>query len=426
MNNPILDVVIVGAGPAGLSSSYYLKKNKITHVVFERGRIAESWQSQRWESFKLNTTNKLNLLPGDQCSMEDADGFATATEFISTLRRYQASNQLPVVENAIVLSIAKREGSEIFDIMVSMHGHIENFRSRQVIVASGIMNKISLPALANTIYPAIRQLHAGEYESADKLPPGATLVVGSAQSGCQITADLLAAGRKVFLSTSKVARVPRRYRGKDVMDWLRQTGFFDRPAGEAKDPGMVGMKAPQLAGGSKTISLQELRAKGATLLGKLRSADGRQIVFEDDLGANMAFADGFSQMVKGMIDDFIQQREIDAPAAVVEQADIPVGQDGHSETITALDLAERGITSIIWATGFTGDLSYLDLPVFDERGKLIHENGIAAVEGLYFLGMPWLRALKSSILFGIVEDAMFISERVRAFREMRIGLPFCP
>jgi putative flavoprotein involved in K+ transport len=149
-------------------------------------------------------------------------------------------------------------------------------------------------------------------------------------------------------------------------------------------------------------------------------------VFEDDLGANMAFADGFSQMVKGMIDDFIQQREIDAPAAVVEQADIPVGQDGHAETITALDLAERGITSIIWATGFTGDLSYLDLPVFDERGKLIHENGIAAVEGLYFLGMPWLRALKSSILFGIVEDAMFISERVRAFREKRIGLPFCP
>jgi putative flavoprotein involved in K+ transport len=420
MNNPTLDVVIVGAGPAGLSASYYLKKSKMTHVVFERGRVAESWQSQRWDSFKLNTTNKLNLLPGDQCREEDADGFSTIAGFVSTLKKYQVSHQLPVVENASVLSIGKMEGADTFNIIVSMHGHVETFRSRQVIVASGIINKMVIPAFANEIYPSIRQLHAGEYRNATQLPPGAVLVVGSGQSGCQITADLLAAGRKVFLSTSKVGRVPRRYRGKDVMDWLRQVGFFDRRTSQANDPGMKDMKAPQLAGGSKTISLQELRAAGATLLGKLKTADAREIVFEDDLGANMAFADGFSQMVKGMIDEFIQQRGMNVPAAVVEQADMPVVQDDHEEAITALDLSAAGITSIIWATGFKGDTSYLDLPVFDEDGKLIHENGIAAVEGLYFLGMPWLRALKSSILFGIVEDAMFICEQVRAFGEMRV------
>lgn len=303
INTTPLDVIIVGAGHAGLSASYYLKQLGLDHLVFERGRIGESWSSQRWDNFTLNTANKLNELPGSAYWGNDPDGFSSASSFVQSLEHYASTNQLPVVENTRVLSVEKSDVSDCFEVTVLQSDRIDQYACRQVILASGAMNEKKIPAFANAISPAIRQLHTSEYRHAAQLPDGAVLVVGSAQSGCQIAEDLADAGRTVYLSTSRVARIPRRYRGKDIMDWLTTLGFFDMRAEDVPDPAMLHLKTPQLTGndgGQRSISLQSLARKGITILGKLENANGQTVSVHPNAPMHVAFADDFSRQVKGM------------------------------------------------------------------------------------------------------------------------------
>lgn len=247
MDNNILDVVVVGGGQSGLSASYFLKQQGLQHIVLERGRIGASWRSQRWDSFKLNTANKLNVLPGDKYEGNDPDGFCTAAEYVSMLEAYVQRFQLPVIEDVTVTSIEKVDG--LFKITGN-----KTWYSQQVIIASGEQNEYKMPAFAASMH----QLHAAQYRNAAQLPPGAVLVVGSAQSGVQIAEDLLENGRDVFLSTSMVPRVPGQYRGRDIMDWLVLMKFFDATKEE------VPFKPPLLTGIGKcrrTISLQSLAKK---------------------------------------------------------------------------------------------------------------------------------------------------------------------
>jgi len=413
MNDTVLDVLVVGAGFSGLSASYHLKKYGLNHIVFERGRIGESWRSQRWDNFRMNSTNKLNVLPGINCDAGQADKFGTAPVLVFSLEEYVSIHQLPVSENSKVISIEKND--DLFHVAVSSGNIIKNYLCRQVIIASGTANEIKIPAFAANISKNIKQLHTSEYRNADQLRTGAVLVVGGAQSGIQITEDLLNDGRKVYFSTSCVARIPRWYRGKDIFYWIRDTKMYDIRAEEIEDPKLFELRPPHVSGtgnGRDSLSLQSLAKKGAIILGKMDGADEQHAFFQANAAMHVKFADEFSEKIKKMIDEFISKNHLQAPAPHYDAADVPDADARCASSITSLGLQENDINSIIWATGFNVNYSYIKLPVFDNNGKLIHKDGIPVVPGLYFLGYPWLRSRKSPILFGIIEDAAFIVEKL--------------
>ncbi|MCK4989246.1 MAG: NAD(P)-binding domain-containing protein, partial [Bacteroidales bacterium] len=206
MTNLEFDTIVVGGGHAGLGTSYFLKQHKLSHLVFERQRIGNSWSSQRWDSFKLNTPGKLSCLPGFETNHTDPDGFLSAQEFVSILEQYAKDYELPVMENSNVLSVEKASDSDLFHLTVSVNGEIQSYQSYNVVVASGAHSREIVPEHSGDVSPEIVQMHAAEYRNADDLPKGAVLVAGSGQSGVQIAEDLLDSGKKVFISTSMVAR----------------------------------------------------------------------------------------------------------------------------------------------------------------------------------------------------------------------------
>jgi putative flavoprotein involved in K+ transport len=322
---------------------------------------------------------------------------------------------LPVLENCEVLSVEKVPGSSDFSICVSENNSYGFYRSKQIVVASGAQNKKRMPSYAKNIPPEIFQVHTGEYRNDSLLPDGAVLVVGSAQSGMQITEDLISRGRKVFISTSQVSRVPRRYRGKDIVDWLVLTGFYDMQTIDVTDPRLLAMKQPQVSTvglRGHTLSLQALARNGAVILGKTEVADADTFFLQPDAAAHIKFADESSKKIKEMINEYIQKSNLYAPPPEEDPDDDPDETASCASSVTSINLKENNITSVIWTTGFVGDFSYLKLPVFDDSGILKHHNGISDIEGLYFLGFPWLRKRKSGIIMGIREDAELTAEKL--------------
>jgi putative flavoprotein involved in K+ transport len=212
-----------------------------------------------------------------------------------------------------------------------------------------------------------------------------------------------------------VGRGPRRYRGKDIVDWLNLIGFNDHRPEDLPDTQMLKMKQPQISGvgpRGRTVSLQSLAKKGAVILGKMKNAYGDHVDFEPNAGNHVKFADAFSLKIKKMVDEFIDKSQMEAPLPEIDTADLPDENADCVSNDTSVDLKEHNITSIVWATGYNGDFSYLKLPVFNSDGTLKHNNGVSEIEGLFFLGFPWLRKRKSGIVLGIEEDAKFISEQL--------------
>lgn len=417
MNASIADVIVIGAGQAGLSISYHLKELHLDHIVFDQGKIGDSWRNQRWDSFRLNTPNKFNLLPGQENVFSDAEGFSSASDFVYLLEDYCRKFDLPVIENAKVLSVGYVSGSKYFSVYVFENGSARYYLSKQVVIASGGQNRKNIPSFAKNISEEVLQLHTCEYRNASLLPEGAVLIVGSAQSGVQIAEDLIESGRRVFISTSEVARVPRRYRGKDIVDWLMLTGFNDVRTKDVVDHQILTMKQPQASGvgiRGHTVSLQSLARKGVVILGKIETADAAKVLIQPNVAFHVKFADEFSGKMKGMIDEYIQRSGLQAPPVEKDIDDQPDETAACASAVASLRLKENNITSIIWTTGFTGDFSYLKLPAFNENGMLRHSDGISDIDGLYFLGLPWLRKRKSGIILGIMEDARFIAEKLMA------------
>ena len=416
MSETLFDAIVVGAGYSGLSASYHLRKYGLNHIVFERGKIGESWRSQRWDSFRFNSTNKLNVLPGEDCKT-DPDRFGYVGPFISSLEEYVEKHQLPVLENSKVIAIDKPGLN--FKVIVVSNGIEKNYYSKQILIASGVANEIKIPSLAKNIPQQIKQLHTGEYKNADQLLPGAVLVVGGAQSGIQIAEDLINAGRKVYLSTSEVGRIPRWYRGKDIFYWVKELKLYEVRAEDIKDPKLLDLRPPHVAGtslsGRDSLSLQSLAKRGAIVLGKMNKADEENVLFENNAAAHVKFADEFSDKIKKIIDDHIATNNLPAPPPHYDEADLPDVEAECASSITHLNLKENNINSIIWATGFDVDHSYIKLPVFDDKGKLKHKHGITELPGLYFLGYPWLRNRQSPILFGIIEDVEFVIDKLYSY-----------
>lgn len=415
MNKPVLEVIVVGAGHAGICVSYYLTKQGVSHLVFEQGQIGETWRAQRWDSFKMNSANNLNLLPQQAPYFEDPDAFSGATEFALALKTYVQQENLPVNEFSTVLSVHTDQERAIFRVTVSEVGKETTYFSRQLVIASGGQNRIRVPDFANHLAKSVVQLHASEYKNAHQLPDGNVLVVGSAQSGTQIAQDLLRSGRKVFLSTARVGRLPRRYRGKDIFDWLVELEFYETRTDEVTDPALLTVKNPQVSGAGargKTTSLQSLARSGAVLLGRADRAEATTLFFQPTTASNVRYADEFSRHVKQLIDEYIQKNKVFAPLAEIDPDDVPDEDASCASDRTSLNLVEEAITSIIWTTGFSGDFSYLKLPILNEGQLPRHRNGVGEVKGLYFIGLPWLRKRKSAIILGIREDAEFIVDHI--------------
>jgi putative flavoprotein involved in K+ transport len=386
---PSVGVAVVGAGPAGLAVSSRLAGRGCSHVVLERDRVAWSWRSQRWDAFRLNTPRWANRVPGEHLGGEPRS-FASAPTLVTALERF--AEGLPVVEGAEVRSARPAGGGWRLD---TSYGALT---AGAVVVASGFQNVPRRPAYADALPTEIRQLHVADYRRPDELEDG-VLVVGGGQSGVQIADDLLAAGKRVYLSTSRVGRLPRRYGGRDAFEWMRETGELDLSADEA-EPAAMGATPPQVsgAGGGRTLSYQHLASRGATLLGRAAGCDGRRLELAPNLGENVRFADEVSAFFRATWERRAQvsSRTLGA-GAQPEPADEPAPSLYQLRGPESLDLAAAGVSTVIWATGFGPSTDWLP------PGAL--ENLRPQLPGLHVIGAPWLTHRTSGSLYGMASDA---------------------
>ncbi|QXG44875.1 MSMEG_0569 family flavin-dependent oxidoreductase [Pseudomonas viridiflava] len=401
--------IVVGGGQAGLSASYYLQQHDIDHVVLEKHSLTHTWRNQRWDAFCLVTPNWQCDLPGYPYAGNDPHGFMKKDEIIAYLDGFIARVNAPVREGCAVLHMTTRpEGG------YRLTTTLGEFTADQVIVASGGYHTPIIPRLAERLPTGMTQLHSEQYRSPQALPAGAVLVVGSGQSGAQIAEDLHLAGRKVFLAVGDAPRCARFHRGRDVVDWLADMGYYD--IGVDAHPLREGVRDNTnhyVTGrdGGRDIDLRRFATEGMRLFGRLNSLDGTRLQFAADLAANLDAADAVYNRINASIDKYIAEHDIDAPAGV---AYAPLWTP-EGET-TELDLSHSDITSIIWCIGFQPDFSWVDVPVFNGRSYPGHTRGITAQNGLYFLGLPWLHTWGSGRFSGISRDARHVVEKVSSVR----------
>lgn len=398
--------IVVGGGQAGLSASYYLQQQDIDHLVLEKHSLTHTWRDQRWDSFCLVTPNWQCALPGHPYDGPDPHGFMKKAEIIAYLDAFIAKVQAPVREGVTVQRLVTRpEGGYRLDTSAG------EFSADQVIVASGGYHTPIIPRLAERLPASIVQLHSEQYRNAASLPPGAVLVVGSGQSGAQIAEDLHLAGRQVYLAVGEAPRCARHYRGKDVVDWLAEMGYYE--IGVDAHPLREGVRDNTnhyVTGrdGGRDIDLRRFALEGMRLFGRLNGLEGEVLTFSADLAAKLDAADAVYNRINASIDQYIAQQGIDAPPGVSYEPlwcpeDVP----------TTLDLGSAGITSVIWCIGFQPDFSWVDVPVFNGRSYPGHTRGITAQPGLYFLGLPWLHTWGSGRFSGVARDAEYLVAHLR-------------
>ncbi|MCY1325441.1 putative oxidoreductase CzcO [compost metagenome] len=394
----ILDAVVVGAGSAGLGISYFLKQQGRDHQVLEQGRIGETWRTQRWDSFRLNSPNIRSLLPGDAPDVPDPWGSCTQHQFIAYLESYVERHRLPVITGTPVGELCTDDG--LF-LVTTPRGVL---RARNVVIASGSLNCPKRPPASADLPGALRQLDSSAYRNAAELEQGAVLVIGNGQSGGQIAEDLALAGRSVFLATSRAGRLVRYYRGGDIFNWMTLSGFLDAPRSEVVLPsGKLPTRA--LLGATHTISLQSLSAQGVVLLGRFLGIENSSLIFGDNLDEHMRFADQSSADVKRFIDDYIRRAGLNAPPAEDDPAEMIAPRLPYPP-IRSIELATSGIRTVIWCTGFRGNFQWIKIPdTIDDDGQPIHEDGIGLVPGLYFSGLDFASTRKSGIIAGVAEEA---------------------
>jgi putative flavoprotein involved in K+ transport len=409
----MLEAIIIGAGQAGLSMSYHLQQEQVRHLVLEKGVVAESWRNQRWDSLTLNTPNKMNLLPGMEALPAQPGGFALASDFADQLSRYVQRYDLPVRQYTEVLELTKLPDSAVFRVTIRQGDQLIICESRQVIIATGTQNQPFIPGFAANMPPETEQFHSSEYRSPGKLREGAVLIVGSGQSGAQIARELVDYGRKVYLSASRTGWIPRSYRGRDIEDWLVLSGFYDDLPEQSTLQLIKGSPQPLIANEGCLPPLLHLQNEGVTLLGKTTRIQEGVMHFNELTAGHLQFGNDYCQAITGMIDHFIASAGLTCDDFILSFPAFPLRSQ-----LTRLDPVQAGISTVIWATGFSGSFDYIRLPVWQQAGKLRHQNGISDIPGLYFAGLPWLRKRKSGIIYGVAEDALFLSEQVMARRKL--------
>lgn len=397
----VLPALVIGAGHAGLSASYHLQRRGIAHEVIEGGRVGEAWRSARWNSFCLNTPNWSLRLPGFPYEGDAPDAFLSRDAIVRHLEAYRARYDLPVRERTRVTGLARGGASGPFRIDTSDGARW----ARNVIVSTGAFHAPKPPPGADRFPAAVKQVPWNAYRDPGSLPAGAILVVGTGQSGAQITEELVEAGRRVYLSAGKCPRVPRRYRGKDIVFWLENAGFFSRTVDALPSPAAKLACNPITTGtrGGHDIDLRALAQDGVTLLGRFEGVAEGRARFAADLHETLVKADQFFEQVMTDTDAYIAKQGIAAPVEAHPPPLPPV--PAEITPIRELDLAREGITTVLWATGGRPDFSWIRSPAVDERGEVAHARGITADPGLCFVGLHWQHRAKSDLFLGVGEDA---------------------
>jgi len=398
-----IDALVIGAGQAGLAVSHELGRHGIGHVVLERGRIAERWHSERWDSLRLLTPNWMTLLPGHAYAGPHPDGFMSLPEIIEFLAGYAAAFGAPVQEDAAVTALRP----------IGDAWHVEStggcWRARSVVVATGHAGRPAVPPFSAALSPSLHQMPASAYRNPGSLPPGGVLVVGAAASAVQIAEELRLSGRAVTLSAGRHTRTPRSYRGRDIWWWLQHAGLLEDRAEDQKDIRRAASQSSlQLAGGlpRRDLDLGILQRMGVRVLGRATGAAGRLMHFADDLAASVAGAQRPMESMLARID-------VAADAMGAPRQEWPAPPTGFAPTPPTLDLVAEGIGSVIWATGYRRDYGWLHAPgLLDETGEVRHRGGIAALPGLFLLGLRFMRRRSSSFLAGVGIDATVIAGEV--------------
>jgi putative flavoprotein involved in K+ transport len=401
-----VDVAIIGAGQAGLATSWHLSQAGVDHIVLEGGRVGETWRSRRWDSFCLVTPNWTVQLPGAPYKGSDPDGYMPLAEIVEHLDEWAVSFRAPVHEHTPVLRLDADPGGGF--VLTTPD---ENVRARNVVVATGAYQRAFRPVGADALPKAVTQIFAEEYCNPDALAPGAVLVVGSGQTGCQLAEELHRAGRRVFLSCGRCAWMPRRLEGRDIVWWVIQSGFWDRTPDQLPSPVARLLGNPQTTGhgGGHDLNFRTLQAMGVELVGRFSGADGSKVRFADDLAASVDFGDARWADLRKMIDACCARDGMPAP-----QFEIPAPM--RIKTRTELDVVGEGVTSVIWTSGYRPDYGWVKLPVFDDMGFPIQVDGRSQVPGLFFIGVHWMRKNQSTVLYGIGEDAEIVARHVAEAR----------
>jgi putative flavoprotein involved in K+ transport len=400
-------VAVIGGGQAGLSMSWWLTRRGVDHVVLERDRVGHEWCDRRWDSFCLVTPNWQCQLPGFPYRGTDPDGFMVRDEIVHYLAGYVRSFDVPLYEGVAATRLRDtRDGA--FEIRTTAGTLVAG----QVVVATGPYQVPVRPRMAERLPSAIHQLHSGEYRNPAALPPGGVLVVGSGQSGAQIAEDLHLAGRQVHLAVGSAPRVARRYRGRDVVAWLDDMGYYRKGIDEFADADAVRFRANHYVtgrDGGHDIDLRAFALAGMRLYGRVNGIDGPVVRFADDLRRNLDSADAVSDGIKDSVDDWIELHHVDAPA---EPRYRPVWSP--EQPAAELDLTAAGIGTVVWSTGFGRDDRWIEVPVFDGRGYPTHDRGVTSHSGLYFLGLPWQHTWGSGRFCGVAADAEHLAGRIVA------------
>jgi putative flavoprotein involved in K+ transport len=419
-----IPVVVIGAGQAGLAVSRLLTTSGVDHVVLERGRVGERWASARWESLRLLSPNWLSRLPDFRYTGPDPDGFMPAAEVAAYLRSYAEYAAAPVVEGADVTAVERRGGYVTTGAWSSgRRGGSQKGGGYQVttdagcwtadavVVATGWCDVPHVPAFAAALDPRFEQLTPAGYRNPEGLADGGVLVVGASATGVQLADELARTGRRVVLAVGSHTRMPRRYRGLDIMWWLDAMGALDRrldehpaPAAARTEPSLQLVGSPE----ARNVDLLSLHQRGVGLVGRLTGVAGRRVRLADDLTESTGHADSRLRALLGRVDAYADAArlvgEIDAPEPVR-----PVPAAG---SIAGLDLQHAGIRTVLWATGYRREYPWLRVPVLSRTGEIRHTGGVTAAPGLYVIGQRWQSRRNSSFLDGVRHDAATVVNRV--------------
>jgi putative flavoprotein involved in K+ transport len=394
-----VDVVVIGAGHSGLTISRFLRTRSIGHVILERGEVANSWRRERWDSLRLLTPNWQSSLPGQSYSGDDPDGYMSMSEVVGFIAAYAAAVGAPVRTETTVTSVACLDGG----FLVSTDRG--SWRCRAVIVASGACNLPAVPAVSEAIPKDILQLTPLHYRNPRQLPPGGVLVVGASATGLQLAGEIERAGHEVTLAVGEHVRMPRVYRDRDIQWWMHAAGILDQRYDEVDDLARARrVPSPQLVGSREQacMDLNTLTARGVRIAGRLAGIRDGKALFSGSLRNVCALADLKMNRLLAAIDEWAVQSghaEDAAPAETFPPTRVP------QSPCLSLDLKGGAVRTVLWATGYRPDYSWLDPKALDRKGRIRHDGGAGAVPGLYVIGLPFLRRRKSSFIHGAGDDA---------------------
>jgi len=408
-----ITTVVIGAGHAGLAMSHCLTSRSIEHVVLERGEVANSWKTERWDSLRLLTPNWQSRLPGYAYQGDDPDGFRAMPETIDFIERYAESFSAPVRTRTSVTSV--RGVADGYRVSTDQG----DWLCRTVVLATGACNIPRIPAVAEALPAGIDTLTPMKYRNPDQLGPGGVLVVGASATGSQISEEIHRSGRPVKLAVGEHIRAPRVYRGKDIKWWMDAAGVLDDRYDEIDDIVRArSVPSLQLAGSSdrRNVDLNRLTGLGVGLVGRLVGIVDGKAQFSGSLLNHCALSDLKMNRLLERIDEWVTETgldgEVDPPQRFEStrvEASPPLG----------LDLRSGEIRTVIWATGFVPDYSWLDVPVLDPKGRIRHDGGVVEAPGMYLMGIPFLRRRKSTLIDGAADDARDLSAHLANYLQTR-------